>query len=91
MRFLRSLVPPGGEQEVMNRVYEMGGKERGSEAGPKGNIMVGRHCGSPGYLRTIECLMRLVVHGKGAEERRILETMCVKLLAYRPNCIKRYY
>lgn len=75
----------------MNRVYEMGGKERGSGVGLKSNIMVGRYCGSLGYLRIIECLMRLVVYGKGVEECRILEIICVKFLVYRFNCIKRYY
>lgn len=36
-------------------------------------------------LKIIGCLVRLVGHEKGAEEHRLLNIICVKLLAYRPN------
>lgn len=54
------------------------------------NAVVGRHFGGPGYLRIIGCLVRLVGHEKGTEEHRMLKIICVKFLAYRPNCIKRH-
>lgn len=47
--------------------------------------------GVQGALRIIRCFLRLVKHGKGPEEHRMLEIICVMLLAYRCNCTKSYY
>lgn len=58
-----------------------------SHIGLRDNGVVGRQCGGPGHLKGN--WMHGEAGGKGVEECRSLEIICVKPLAYRP--IKRYY
>lgn len=72
------------KQDIGNWVVKFGVEE--------GSIMLwwADTLGVQDTLRIIGCLVRLMAHEKGAEESRMLKIICVKLLAFRPNCIKSH-
>lgn len=66
-----------------------GNKGELNHIGLQANGLWEDNVGVQGTLRVTGCLVRLMGHGKGVEECRSLEIICVKPLAYRP--IRRCY